>query len=247
LLLLYGTYDETGGRPSPDLRAPAFDGQFLAAFDGAYDEVQDVRRLANLRDRLKAVTLLCPYCGFGEIRDLDHHLPRVTYRALAIYVRNLVPCCSACNGKKRAVAGDAPPEQFTHVYFDELPADSFLVANIDVSIAGGLQTEFSIAQCAGMINDLHARLQFQIQRLGLNDRYQGQVNLFVMSQQQGIEDAAAAGAESLRVWLIRAYTSHAQRYGLNDWRSALLRALAQSDEFCNGGYAWCFGRPLPDA
>jgi hypothetical protein len=104
LLLLYARYDETGGRPSPDLRDQAFDLQLLAAIHGAYDEVQDGRRLANLRDRLKAATLLCPYCGFGEIRELDHHLPRVIYWALAIYARNLVPCCSACNGKKRTVA-----------------------------------------------------------------------------------------------------------------------------------------------
>lgn len=247
LLDLYATYDEVGGHPSVDLQAQAFTAQFLAAIYGAYDEVQDGRRLATLRDRLKAATPLCPYCGFGEIRDLDHHLPRAIYRALAIYARNLVPCCSACNGKKRAVAGDAPVEQFAHVYFDELPGEAFFVATIDVSAAGGLQTEFAVVPCAGMSDDLHARLQFQFQRLNLNSRYQGQVNLFIMSQQHGIEDAAAGGAESLRAWLMRAYASHSRSHGLNDWRTALLHALAQSNEFCNGGYPWCFGRALPGA
>lgn len=242
LFQLYTTYDELSGRPSPALIAATFDVDFVGAIYNGYDEVQEGRRLNSLRNRLKATTLLCPYCGFGEVRDLDHHLPRGIYRALAIYARNLVPCCSACNGKKRAVAGAAPEVQFAHVYLDAAPGELFLLAQVQVSEAAGLQAEFSIVQCAGMSADHYARLQFQLHRLDLNARYQAQVNIFVSSQRQSIEDAATGGPESLRTWLTRAHTYHLNSYGRNDWRAALFYGLAQSDDFINGGYMWCFGQ-----
>jgi hypothetical protein len=59
----------------------------------AYDQVQEGGRLSDLRARLKNVPGHCPYCGIGEIGDLDHFLPQTTYQLLAIYARNLIPCC----------------------------------------------------------------------------------------------------------------------------------------------------------
>ena len=247
LLQLYFQYDAAEGRPSPDLVGEHLGAEFLAALHSAYDEVHEGRRLAELRDRLKASVQLCPYCGFGEIRDLDHHLPRSLYRALAIYARNLVPCCSPCNGKKRAVAGEGAADQFAHVYFDEMPEERFLVAHIEVSPAGGLQTEFSIVRCTGMTNDLYNRLLHQFSRLGLDARYRAQVNTFISSQRPAIEGFAKLGGNSLRAWLKDAHDTYEVDFGLNDWRTALTHSLENSDEFCDGGFAYCFGKRLSGA
>src|SRR3546814_2419046 len=77
---VYQLYDAMLGQPDAGLRPGALDvaRPYLAA---AYDQVQIGGRLASLRARLLASTDACPYCGFGEPRDLDHYLPRSGHRS----------------------------------------------------------------------------------------------------------------------------------------------------------------------
>src|SRR5580700_10908968 len=119
LTQLYQLYDATMGRPAAHLLTTGLSAPFIQAIYDAYDQVQDGRRLAGLRDRLKASAQACPYCGFGEVTDLDHHLARSVYRALAIYCRNLIPCCHPCNSKKHVAGGAEAHEQFAHPYLDQ--------------------------------------------------------------------------------------------------------------------------------
>lgn len=51
----------------------------------------------------------CPYCGFGEITELDHFLPSSSYPEFSIYTYNLIPSCHRCNNLKRT---------FGHVAFN---------------------------------------------------------------------------------------------------------------------------------
>lgn len=240
LLKAYAKYDEVRGLPSQAMLARRLGPLFLEALYGAYDEVQQGGRLASLRSDLKIRVQKCPYCGFGELRDLDHHLPRATYKAFSIYPNNLVPCCHTCNNKKRTVAGDEPDAQFPHVYLDEMPVERFFFADVDASLAG-LQVRFMVRRCAAMSADLFRRLRFLVERLDLETRYQAEVIDCIMSQRTGIEQAAASGECSLREYLRRSFESSIQDYGLNHWRTALWEGLAESDAFCEGGYRHCFG------
>jgi len=90
---VYDLYDAMLGQPAPGLIPVELDSARTFLYE-AYNQVQIGKRLAYLRARLLASTQTCPYCGFGEVRDLDHYLPRDTYRELAIYPRHLVPSCS---------------------------------------------------------------------------------------------------------------------------------------------------------
>jgi hypothetical protein len=241
LLEIYSQYDAKSGHPSSLLFGANLGSDFLSVVNDAYGQVQQGGRLAALRERLKAEIPQCPYCGFGEIRELDHHLPRVSFRALAIYPRNLIPCCSMCNNKKRAVVGDAPSGQFAHVYFEEIPPARFLIASIEVS-SEGIVPSFSIQRCAGMTDAVFDRLSFQFSRLELNRRYQAQVTTLLQSHRMSIEDAASAGGNSLFQWLERAKTSMRAEFGLNDWRAALFDGLANSPAFYHGGFRLGFRR-----
>jgi hypothetical protein len=204
--------------------------------------VQEAGRLSGLRARLKAKARKCPYCGFGEVSELDHHLPRSVYRALAIYASNLIPCCHVCNNRKRALAAESPEEQFAHVYLENLPDERFMTAQVAVS-PNGLQVEFSIQMCPGMTTELLGRLRYQFDRFGLNSRYQAEVNVLLGSLRVAIEDTGNAGPGALRSFLERSRNSLQAEFGINDWRSALVHALAESDAFCNGGFRYCFGQP----
>lgn len=240
LLKLYEKYDARGGQPCSALLGRRFAEDFRAAVRRAYAQVQDGGRLTALRARLKLAAIKCPYCGFGEIYELDHHLPSSKYRLLAIYARNLIPCCHVCNHKKMALAEESPDAQIAHVYLESFPAARFMTAQVDVS-EQGLRVTFSIERCAGMSDELFRRLQFQFQRFDLNARFQPEIDTFIGSLRLSIEDAARNGPGSLRAWLEKSRDTLQIRFGLNDWRPALLEALGQSNEFCQGGYEYCFG------
>lgn len=248
VLELYETYTQRFGVPSEDLVAEELGENLLEAVKGAYDEVQEGRRLAALRDRLKVATRLCPYCGFGEVRDLDHHLPRSKYRGLAIHAMNLVPCCHPCNGKKRAIAGADPDAQFCHTYLDRVPKRIFLFADIEM-FPNAMSVTFSVKKPRRFKQELFQRISFQFKRLELNERYQAEVNTFIVGQRTAIEDAYGnpGDSNSLKKFLKRAAVSAVHDFGLNDWRSALWRGLSKSRDFYSGGFTAAFGEPNPGA
>jgi len=240
LFSAYETYDLASGRPSRSLLFARLGHRFLDAIREAYDQVQEGKRLALLRARLKLAATKCPYCGFGEVSDLDHHLPGSRYKAFAIYARNLVPCCHRCNNKKRTIAGDTPDAQFVHAYLDEIPQQPFLVAQIEF-VGASFVVSFRISQCQGMTEDMFRRLVFQFERLELNSRYQAEVVEFMSDQRTGIEGAALAGPLTLRDFVERSHGNALAQRGANHWKTALWSALLHSDDFIGGAYKNCFG------
>jgi hypothetical protein len=238
---IYSKYDDSLGRPKVELEGPSLSAELKDALYLAYTEVQEGRRLQRLRDRIKLLALRCPLCGIGPATDLDHHLPRSRFKGLSIYVRNLVPMCHSCNNKKRTVAGDTPDQQFIHAYFDTLPQERFLVANVSVSDSG-ITVDFKVNHTATMPQDIYDRISFQLDRLNLVERYRPEVNVFLESQKDSFElvFGAEKNAEQLRNFLIRSANSHERSFGLNDWRTALFHGLAACDAFCTGGFRMVF-------
>ena len=49
-----------------------------------------------------------------------------------IFAPNLVPCCSKCNTNKGDIVTINGERQFLHFYFDEIPTEQYLYADIDM-------------------------------------------------------------------------------------------------------------------
>lgn len=245
---IYLKYDRKFGRSSTALKAAHLGNPLLNAIKHAYGQVQEGGRLIDLRSRLKKVTSICPYCGFGEIKDLDHHLPKTDFRALAIYPKNLIPCCHPCNNKKRTAAGEVASGQFLHTYLDKLPVEVFFKADVTLT-SEGLLVDFKIEQSDGMSDDTYQRLNFQIGKLELNTRYKAQANIFLASQKLNFELAYGVPGDSqqLKQFIEVSATNLARDFGLNDWRPVLLRGLAKCTDFCSGGFRRALGEPNPGA
>lgn len=90
-------------------------------------------------DLIINLTHICPYCGFGEVKDLDHYLPKSQYPFFSIYTDNLVPACAKCNteGKGQSIA-QTQDKQILHPYFDKACffEDQWLFAKYEKSING---------------------------------------------------------------------------------------------------------------
>ncbi|MEO6716402.1 MAG: HNH endonuclease signature motif containing protein [Novosphingobium sp.] len=228
----YQLYDALSGEASATLKPVALDA-CRSAMMTAYGQVQIGGRLVSLRSALLASTGVCPYCGFGEVTQLDHYLPISEYGELAIYPRNLVPSCGPCNNAKRAIVAGGAIAGFIHTYFEPLPDATFLHADI-AFVDGTLDVTFRILP--GLVSGaVEAKLTCQLERLKLNARYPSQINKFLSEQRLAITmvSQGLVGSLILAKFLDRSAAAMAVTFGRNDWRPALLRALALNGEFCD--------------
>jgi len=78
-------------------------------------------------------------------------------------------------------------------------------------------------------------------RVKLNERLEMQIIDDLAAIAFGLEGnyvvAGAIGVKRLLEGTARYYRG---RYGLNHWRTAVMRALAEHDDFCNGGFRIVF-------
>lgn len=230
--VVYQLYDAMSGQPHASLTPVVLDAARPYIRDG-YNQIQIGARLEALRSHLLASADACPYCGFGEIKELDHYLPRRDYGELALYPNNLIPSCGPCNNAKRTVVpgmADAHGPGLIHAYFEVLPEIDFLKAEVAFQ-NGRLDVAYRI-DVGGLDPALAAKLQFQLDRLKLNERYPKQINKFMNEQRTGILMLEELGAPHVSTFLKRSAENMAKTFHRNDWRVALYRALAQNAGFC---------------
>lgn len=245
LLVLYDQYDEDRGTASELLKGSNFPQTLIDALDAAYEKTYETRSLYPLRERLFKGIGLCPICGIGPVSELDHFLPRSHFAPLAIYARNLVPSCHDCNHIKLAGFGGKSEEElaFVHAYFDALPDFQFLEAQIDIS-EGGLVATFQVIPEVALDEGISDRLSNQMITLKLNERYEKELNNYVMSHATAVHlEHARKGERGVRKLLRNQGAIEAESFYTNHWRPTLLRALANHDEFVGGGFVEIFKVP----
>lgn len=245
LMELYVLYQQGLGKPNPDWITDGLNDDGRDAILKAYGEVSDTGKLAVLRAALKNLAKVCPYCGFGEVRDLDHHLQKKIYKCFSIFPLNLVPSCSKCNGHKPRKPRKKATHQHINAYLEDLSFCDFFVADIDISNGAVLAT-FKIEKRKGMSEEMLHRLKQHLKDFKLDERYPSQVNIFLASQQVSLDDSfRAGGAEGVKEFLTRCATANVKSFGVNDWRGALFTGLAKSNEFCDGGFYKALGFTPP--
>jgi hypothetical protein len=239
VLALYDLYDLQRAAPSDDFKGAVFPEGLSDALYKAYDLTQETRKLTSIREILFQNITLCPICGIDPVVELDHHLPRSVFKALAIYTRNLVPLCHACNHTKLAGFGAQGEEEkrFLHAYFDELPDVNFFAAKVEIR-EGGLIVQFRILTDAGLPLGFAERLQEQMTALKLNERYQQEINSYISGHAVSLHlQYSVNGKESVRSFLSLQARHERTAFYRNHWRPTLLAALAEHDAFIDGGFA----------
>jgi hypothetical protein len=243
LLGFYARYESGMGRPSVDLKGEATRQEFRQHVHDAYSQIQDGRRLGTMRSELKLLAESCPYCGYGPIEELDHLLQRNHYKLFSIFPLNLVPCCGTCNKGKRKIPSANPSEHQVHVYLEDLSAYDFLRVEVRIDPEqGGLLARYYVEQSAVMPDDLYRRVVNHLEEFDLQRRYAKQANIFLGELEYSITSSfATGGSESLKLFLAGTAEALARRFGINDWRTALMRGLSECQAFCEGGFQTAMG------
>ena len=176
---------------------------------------------------------LCPYCRLSEATTIDHILEKVDFPEFSILRENLAPCCPNCNGRKEATRRQNP--RGLHLYYQGFPTVPFL----DVRIAVGsvaVNYDFSISTSSTPDRVWLQEVEVHFRRMNLATRF-GNGAISVMSD-LGLPLRIAhdlGGKGDVRSCLNRFADGVARHWTEGDWKTALLRHAANSEEFCDRG------------
>ncbi|MGP6175370.1 HNH endonuclease [Corynebacterium sp. A21] len=200
----------------------------------------EILRSGSLADegaKILARSRTCCLCGLRATAELDHYLPKELFPEFSAYTLNLVPVCGTCNKQKGEDyrTPDGKPV-FIHAYLDELPNnDAFLTATL--SLDGVVLPSFRIVRTPGMTDEIFQVLTMQFSYFKLEKIYAEQAIELLDEKYEAIKEYFAdGGAGTVEKYLHREAKSVARTHGQNHWKSALLVAVSNSVEFCNGGF-----------
>lgn len=187
-------------------------------------------RTRKMRDALinSAPHKVCPYCGIGQVSELDHYLPKSSFHATTVYPGNLVPCCKDCNSAKNAYIPNPNKPAVLHPYFDKAFNQVWLRASLCKDSLGTPVARFQV-HLAAPNSKLQSRLQAHLRVFGLYDRFSNKAS-------QLLEDFERLCTEiELQMDLVDAqqYLKSAARSGsasrANRWETATYLAILDSD------------------
>ena len=208
------------------------------ALKANFDFLDSGRSHDFLRDEILGSALLdaCPYCNATPVDSLDHALPRAVYPEFSILAQNLVPACVTCNRKKGDDCFQKTGLNLMHPYFVQIPDDPILFTAVAVG-AREVTWEFYLQQNGGIDDDQFESIKNLFNVLDLAERY-SQASVGAISDITGYLDdlQRAGGMTETKRFLHELGDSARRRRGENYWKTAILRALAASDDFCDGGH-----------
>ena len=244
IVALYDRYEADSGAAHDDLKGEGLPQNLRDTIHAAFAKTQEGRTLHPIRERLFRDVEQCPICGIAAPDELDHHLPQSVFKPLAIHIRNLVPMCHTCNSAKRAGFGEDEFTGFLHPYYDVLPEVDFLQAAVAVRNEA-LVVSFAINTGVALPAGWTDRMANQFETFELDDRFQKEVNTNVASHAVSLHlTYRQNGQAGVRALLRLQAEFETAAFHRNHWRPVLLRALADLDEFTDGGFAVVL--PIPE-
>lgn len=175
----------------------------------------------------------CPYCMLNRPNTLDHYFDKSDYPEYAVFVPNLIPCCSECNTQKgTAVYDNEGHREYLHFYLDCIPAYQFLFVHFEV------EAETSVPQITTFLrfrdNEPACReIESHFQNLRLNDKYKMTIsdrlstilNEFQISKEEGLTLNDLKASISIR------HRSCVKGYGYNYWEACMYEGILNSPNF----------------
>jgi hypothetical protein len=80
-------------------------------------------------------------------------------------------------------------------------------------------------------------LSLVFERINLNNRLLKETNTFLSSFSISIEEKFDNFSQKgVKEYLLKLHQQFINDFGINNWRTALMKSLANCDDFCNGGF-----------
>jgi hypothetical protein len=186
-------------------------------------------------DDIYVSTASCPFCLDGEIYEVDHFLPQAHHHDVVMYPGNLVPICHACNHIKLELRPVDARRSLLHPYFDRLPAQPWLFAQLNRK-ADGPVLNYWVHLNEAQHGNIAPRLEYHFATLQLDRRMRVRSAKVLVELQADVEGYLAdLGADGLKAHFASEAAKHYNRHG-NTLEAAAYRAASVNDAFCAGEY-----------
>lgn len=238
ILVAYQNYEDVAPEVGELDKAPLTEPQKDAMRHAYSVETEPMTTLRG--DLLKRICVArCPFCGISESSTLDHYLPKEQYPEFSIFPKNLVPSCAVCNTRKRDRILDAGTNvrMFLHPCYDPIPDAAFLTVRVRME-ENALILSYSLNQPAGMLLQTFQHLTSHFNELDLADRYRRMGLEHLGGLYPALRRAYGPGEDANRVakMLVEGAEDFEEVSGPNYWLAKLYRALADNNDFCDGGF-----------
>lgn len=178
----------------------------------------------------------CPLCDIGEYHSLDHILPKGEFPVLCDHPRNLIRCCTTCNGYKSEIWLEEGKRKYLDLYVDEVPNVQmlFVTLGLDEDVA---TYKYFVSDVNNPNADLYRMYKNTFEKLHLEERYliqsDEEISNIIDDLKPIIEEFAPTD-EQLIKQIRSSAVSQQKRHGVNYWRSILKLAI------CNDAnmFAW---------
>lgn len=189
----------------------------------------------KIYETLRALSLgmLCPLCGFGQVKTLDHYLPKGKFPLYSVMPSNLVPACRDCNTGKLTKTGASAEEQTIHPYFDKKHyfEDQWLFAEVKQTSPATVIFFSDPPKSWDLVSML--RVKTHIKNYDLSSRFRIQVADHLSSLRYELNYLSDAKSRSEH--LLQRATSSKQVH-VNSWQTALHQALYKNAWYCQSGF-----------
>lgn len=175
---------------------------------------------------------LCPYCGILTPNSTDHYVPKDSYPEYAVLAINLVPCCIQCNGKKSEFWKQGTSRGIINYYLDPIPNVEYLSCSIEFEERVPCAI-YRISNDHEIDDTLFTTIEKHYEKLDLLNRFSESSNDEITNTLDSIHSFTDNPSHEEIISMLNVnYSKKTRRYGVNHWKCALLKGLAQSRAFC---------------
>lgn len=184
-----------------------------------------------IKKQLLSLSHKCPYCCINRPNTLDHYFDKSEYPEFSVFVPNLIPCCSACNGTKSTyVFGSNGERIFLHYYYDDIPNYQFVFIRFNLGSDGipvfRAYLEFEEQTSLTDVIERH------FSNLSLLSKYEDCVKdrlPVLLSQIDSYKNMMPAN--TIKEILAVQYKSFLETNGANYWETCIYEGLSNSPSF----------------
>lgn len=178
---------------------------------------------------------ICPLCGQGTVKQLDHYLPITSFPVFGVCSINLVPACADCNKVKLARVPTTAGTQTLHPYFDEVEAERWLFARVH-EIKPAVVT-FFVNPPQHWDEVKRERIATHFRTFGLGTLYTTHAAVEINNMRFILNKMLSKPKSALKIRnYIRERAESCEAAHINSWQTATLDALSSSQWFCSGGF-----------
>ena len=173
----------------------------------------------------------CPYCTINRPNTLDHYFDKADYPEYAVYLPNLIPCCSECNSQKGTALFDPyHKRKYIHFYYDNIPDYQFLFVHLSFKPQEAIpKVELSLNFQDDTPNTV--RIANHFLELNLLKKIKEQINdklPTIITEISTYHENPNFDAK--KIINIR-YASLVSTHGVNYWEACMLNGILSSSDF----------------